>query len=558
MKNLALYTHFFHPCLRLVLAAAALALLGGCFGPLAKRLADKETYPLLEQKQHEALGTARPFSIEPTTSPLTRQVIEKAGVSADPISTRALTVSLADALALAVANNREYQTRKESVYLAALRLTGERHEFSPLFSGAVSARATHQPKDGGSSERFGTIASDLAVTKLFATGARVTVGLSDNFLRYYTGPGGRDRASGALTATAIQPLLQGAGSLVTLENLRQAERDVVYAWRAFERYQKRFVVDRVNEYYRLLQALDQAGVEQASYQRLVAMRERAEALEDAQRLARFQVDQARQDEIQAQNRWVVARTAYALALDQLKVNLGLPTELNIQPDPAELARLEKGGLVELQYDLARAERLALAQRLDLKNAQNVAEDFARRVKIAENSLLPALDARAGYAVADEGRNRPLDLDTDSPTYFGELRLELPLDRKDQRNAYRAATIAAERARRDADQLRNELLAQVRRAWQDVGEARQSYDIQQASLRLAEQRVDNVKMLMEVGRQGVSIRDQLEAETALRNARNARTRVLIDYTVARLEFYYAIEQLEVDEQGMWNEQVVQKS
>ena len=94
--------------------------------------------------------------------------------------------------------------------------------------------------------------------------------------------------------------------------------------------------------------------------------------------------------------------------------------------------------------------------------------------------------------------------------------------------------------------------QVRRAWQDLNEARQTYEIQLASLDLAQRRVDSVAMLLEAGREGVNIRDELEAQAALRDAQNAVTQALVDYTIARLQFYNAIEELEINEQGMWDE------
>jgi outer membrane protein TolC len=90
-------------------------------------------------------------------------------------------------------------------------------------------------------------------------------------------------------------------------------------------------VDRITQFYRLLQAQDTINNEDRAYKRLTVSRERAEALEEAQRMAAYQVDQARQDEFKARNRWLTARTDYAIRLDQFKLDLGLPPELNIQP-----------------------------------------------------------------------------------------------------------------------------------------------------------------------------------------------------------------------------------
>lgn len=532
----------------LLIAACALPWCG-CFGPLAKRLADKEVYRIVQDKQQQVLGKPKQFSIEPTTTSQTREVLETAGFTSDEFTTQSLRIGLSDALALAIANNREYMNRREQVYLTALRLTEAQHQFAPLFSGEVSALATRKPGDNNTVERFGDVATDLAVTKFFATGARVTVGLTTNFLHYYTGSK-PDVATGALSASIIQPLLQGSGQLVSLENLRQADRDMIYAIRSFERYQQKFIVDRVSQYYRLLQSSNTTENEYQSYQRLIRNRGRAEAMEEAQRMAAFQVDQARQDEYKARIRWMTARTDYAEQLNKFKVDLGLPPELNVQPDPAELARLQQMEMVALKYDLPAAEKTGVTQRLDYRTALDMVDDAARRVKIAENSLLPAVNARGSLIVPDDRKNAPLDYEWSKRIYNGGLDIELPLDRKAERNDYRAALIDLERARRDAGLLRDQIVSDIRSYFEDVELARTSSEIQLKGLRLAERRVESVQMLFQVGRSNVSMRDQLDAESSLRDARNNVTRVLVDYVIARLNFYYAIEALEINDRGMW--------
>jgi outer membrane protein TolC len=546
---------------RTALFLAAVLTLGtatGCqmLGRWARKSADAETYPIVEQKQREALGRTMALSIDPTTDALTQEVLADAGTwtsesDEEQPTTGGLTIGLADALAIAIANNVEWQSRQEELYLSALSLTDERHAFSPIFSGAVAARAVREPAGGGLVERFGSVVSDLAVTRLFATGARVTVGMNTSLSRLFTEPETRT-AQGTFSASLVQPLLQGFGSLVTTENLVQAERDVIYDVRSFDRFRKSFIVDRINDYYRLLQAHDEIENEWQAYQRLVISRERAEALQEAERWAAFEVDQARQAEIRARNRWISSKAAYINSLNAFKVTLGLPTELNIQPDPRDLDALNRAGLVEIAIGLAQAERAALTNRLDYRTALGVVEDNQRGVMIAANGLLPAVDVRADYSVVDTGENQPFDLNASSRRYSGGVTAELPLDRKFERNDYRRAEIALTRARREAGRLRDDIVLEVRRAHQDLQEARQTYGIQVTSMELARRQVDNVSMLLEAGREGIDTLDELDAQAALRDAQNAITQALVDYTIARLRFYNAIESLEIDERGMWNE------
>jgi outer membrane protein TolC len=215
-------------------------------------------------------------------------------------------------------------------------------------------------------------------------------------------------------------------------------------------------------------------------------------------------------------------------------------------------------LIDVDYTLPDAERMALGTRLDYRTSLDEVTDSERRLLIAENGLLPDLNARGNINLTDEaGRNQPLDFDWRTRRYSGGLDLELPLDRLNERNDYRRALISLERTRRDAIELRNNILVEVRRAYQDIEEARQTYEIQLISLALAQKRVDNVQMLMDAGREGITIRDQLEAQADLRDAQNDVTRSLVDYTIARLQFYNSIEALEIDERGMWDENDTQQ-
>ena len=66
-------------------------------------------------------------------------------------------LTLEDALWIAFRNNRNYQTQKELVYLAALDLTLARWRFAPRLFGVVSGDYTRD----GAGEKSGSIASDF-------------------------------------------------------------------------------------------------------------------------------------------------------------------------------------------------------------------------------------------------------------------------------------------------------------------------------------------------------------------------------------------------------------
>ena len=95
-------------------------LLSSCtrIGNLAERKADQAAYGNIEAVQHLALGHTMPFTIDDEEGIKLRKLLEQ-----DRNASQPELLSLADALAISIANSRAYQTRKESLFIQALDLT---------------------------------------------------------------------------------------------------------------------------------------------------------------------------------------------------------------------------------------------------------------------------------------------------------------------------------------------------------------------------------------------------------------------------------------------------
>ena len=126
------------------------------------------------------------------------------------------------------------------------------------------------------------------------------------------------------TLKLTQPLMRGAGAEIAAEVLTQAERDVVYAVRTYSHYQKTFAIETVAEYFRVLQSKDAVRNSYGNYLNLQKARDRAEAMAEAERLPKYQVDQARQTELSARVNYLKAVEEYRQALDFFKQLLSLP------------------------------------------------------------------------------------------------------------------------------------------------------------------------------------------------------------------------------------------
>ena len=84
----------------------------------------------------------------------------------------------------------------------------------------------------------------------------MSASLANDILRYYTGDPRRSLIS-ILTVNLSQPLLRGFGRNNPLvENLTQAQRNVVYAVRNYSFFQDQFALEILNDHFALLAQKD--------------------------------------------------------------------------------------------------------------------------------------------------------------------------------------------------------------------------------------------------------------------------------------------------------------
>lgn len=620
-------------------ALVALCALAGCTPAWYRQNADRTAAELIAAKQVQAFGHTQPFTIETPADTLRRQLMigqeltysSPASLGADalapiphwpekqaypemeaaepvePIRTGIL-LTLNDALQVAAGNSRDFQSRKEDVFTSALTLDLRLDEFRNTFAGALAGDyITDLSGDGV----FGGIDStgSLSWTRRLRSGAVLTSRIAVDLVALLTAP--RGESMGIVWDSSVTvPLLRGAGAHIVTEPLTQAQRNVVYSLYSLGRFKRTLAVRVASEYLSVLQQQDQVDNAAANYRSLIESGRRARRLADAGRLPEIQVDQARQDELRARDRWISALQAYEQRLDSFKLTLGLPTDSQIVLDRAELERLaavaqerlagagaaydvletgtdpstepstqpstvtaavpaaqepivlvppDRAGGGPLEMDPVEAVRIALEHRLDLRTAQGQVYDAQRDVVVAADALKAGLTLSATGA-AGAGRslgsaNLPnAQLRPEKGVYTAGLRLDLPLERTAEQNAYRISYINLERTVRSVQQLEDQIKLDVRSELRTLIQARESYSIQVEAVALAERRVASTQLFLEAGR--AEIRDVLEAQEALVSAQDARTAALVDYRVAELELQRDMGVLEIDEKGLWSEYQVE--
>jgi outer membrane protein TolC len=504
-----------------------------------------------------------------------------------------LQLTLIQALQIGARNSFGYQTRKEDIFRVALDLDLERNEFRSTFRGLIDSLISTDLK--GEDTITGTeTTGSVDWSRKLKSGVEFSAALAIDLVKLLS----QDRSSSLgllLDATIAIPLLRGSGKHIVTEPLTQAERNAVYAIWEFERFKKTFAVSVAGDYLGVLRRFNEVENAAENYRNLITSTRRSRQLANAGRITEIEVDQSLQNELRARNRWVSAQELYKSRLDAFKQFLGLSPDAEIEMDKSELDRLvvqvsklmaaiahegilnargdipsadEPIELVQpsredagsLEMDAPLAIRLGLENRLDLRVLLGQVYDAQRKCVVLADQLGAELTL-FGSAVLGESRSiTTVELDnarlrTDKGIYSALLTLDLPLERTAEQNAYRNGLISLDRAVRDVQELEDGIKLAIRDRLREMSEARESLKIQARAVNLAEKRVKSTSLFYEAGR--AQVRDVLEAQEALINAKNALTSAVVDYRIAELEFQRDTGLLQIDEKGLWKEYAPEK-
>jgi outer membrane protein TolC len=509
--------------------------ISGCTSPGEyKSQADKEVYKIIDSKWQDNFGKKANYTVSDVPAGANDIKLDK--------ETPSGIISLAKAVAIATANNRDYQAQKESLYSSALVLTLSRHQFVTQWFGTIDGAYSNNAGEESLSSGFG-----VGFNRMLADGASISTSIAFDWMRFLTSSPSETLGS-VLSASITQPLLRGAGRKVVQENLTQAERNVLYNIRSFNRYRQQFVVTIISDYYNVLQLRDSVVNAKNSYRRKVELTDRLRMEAEIGKTPQFQVDQAEQSELSEKDRYLRIEQSYQQALDQFKIELALPTSAAVELDPNELQALVKKGVQQPDYTLQNAVETAMLQRLDLANSFDSVDDAYRKVEVAVNNLKADLNVTASTKVSSEEPREFDNLQFNLGNYNLGLSADLPFDRKSERNTYRQTLINFQKKQRDYEQAKSDVELNVRQAYRTLQEEAESYITQKKSLDLAQQRVDMSPLLWATGR--ATTRDILEAQDALLSAQNQVTAALVSHTVAKLNFFRDIGVLQVKPDGMW--------
>jgi Outer membrane efflux protein len=367
-------------------------------------------------------------------------------------------LNLDQSLELGLFNSREYQERREDLYLAALPVTLQRFNFYTQFTlGATAVRewlASGRP--GGPSSTW-NITTTGSASQLFPTGATLFAQLA-NSLVIDLGTGNPTVSLSNFTLRFVQPLLRGGGTAVTLEPLTQAERILLYGVRSYARFRRNYFVyiaggtDVSNAPYGFngLAGGGFGGLQAPSQGYLPTLLIRAQERNERENIraltaylalyrefqgrgdfSELQVGQVEQQLLGSQQVLLQRRQDLQNGLDGFKLQLGVPTRVPLELDDSPIKPMQE---MLAEYRRAQEEFMAL---------RTQAEEFRTQFR-------SPLQALAGSAVA------PVSLDVPIRELIENLMLESAYAKRAKR--FRAS-IPARLARwksMTTDQVRAEL------------------------------------------------------------------------------------------------------
>jgi len=515
----------------------------GCAAAKYREAADKEVYQILSERHEHVFGQPHNYSIDteyskrkPTDVNGSELILDRARGS------KVRLITLPEALEIAVKSNRSYQDNREELYKKALSLTETRHNFSFQFTSASADIGIKRNSDG--TQDPATSSANIGLTKkIWKTGGQITASLANDLVLYINGkPKVPD-----LTLKLTQPLLRGAGADVAAEVLKLAERQVVYQVRDFSHYQKTFALNVVNDYLDLLQQADSMRISYNSYTNSIFFRTEIEARADAGLLAEFDVKQAKKDEYDAKLSYIGSTNSFQNSLDNFKQELSLPQGTSIQLDFKVLEEINKLGLPQVPIDDLTGYSMAITNRLDYLNHIDRFEDAKRSVKVARNSLLPGLNFEAEAKLKDQLYDSFDPNEYDSTI---KLKLDLPISKVSERNAYRKSIITFEKQLRalatQLDTLRKGVRADVR----NLARQRAYYYTQLAKQKNAEENLLATRERLRLGFPGVRTQDIIRARNSLTSAQQAVSRAIVDYHKTRLKLRKDVGILDTTQEEFW--------
>jgi len=435
----------------------------------------------------------------------------------------AATVSLADAVDIALKKNFGLLTSADGVQSARINYSAARAQFYPQIIPSYSRASGSSSFGLEASQRLPWTGGSLSATALMTS----VPGADLAFTR-----------STGMQFLLRQPLLRGFGPNAAHYGLRNSRRAQQAQERSFELGRQRLAVDVARNFYQIVQQRQLLTVSRQSLKRSESLLKASEARLAVGLVSKLDVFRVELQASQAQDSMVRAQASLDTALEQFRVLLGLSPTEPIEPQAVELGERLKDDVEPMDALLERAR----ARRLELQEGRDQVDDAQRTVSLARQNMLPQLDLNLGFTQGGLGTTffNAFGSDRRVNVYFSA---SYPVERSADRASKAVAEIDVAARTRSVRQQELQVEGEVRAAVRELDRIRKSVELQKKGVEVAEQQRRLATLRYQRGL--ASNFDVVDAEGSLVLARSALVGLLTSYQVARIELLRVTGGLDVD-------------
>ncbi len=450
-----------------------------------------------------------------------------------------LTVSLEDAISMALAQNIALKVEKIQPEMARAMIEKERAAFdtaiSAEFSGSEKLGKTiFQQGNLGDSVSNRTDAA-LKIEKLSESGTRGSVDMS--LVR------SRSARSDNLFATRLginltHPLRRGAGKDVNLVSLRQAELDLEWSEHELKGFVLNFVAQIENQYWQYYLSCRQLEIVRESLE--LARRQRDEThkrieagsiAESEEAAAEAEVALRHEDLINAGSQAVEKAVSLLRSINPDSGNFW-----QIKPELSDEPVLSRPGKMTLEEHIS----VALEMRPELQQARLMLARDELEVVASKNGMLPQLDffvtlGKTGYSTAFTGSN-PRPGEKGSYDIAAGFTYDLVRGRRAARAEIRKARASAAMRREALANLEQLVKEDVIKAYIEVERTMQQMTATAATSQKQQEKLRVEEVKFNVGK--TTAFQVAQAQRDLAAARIAEAQAAVGYTTAVVELLRA--------------------
>lgn len=376
---------------------------------------------------------------------------------------------------------------------------------------------------GGHAGTGWSVGGGVDINKTFKTGMEISLGptILKTVDHYHT----------EVRARVSQPLLRGLGSDYQLSTLLGAKFAMRTALRNLYIGQVQLIVRTIQSLYEIAKAEKIMLLNQESYHRVSHFYKAAKLKEKVGLSDALDVYRAEIELRHAEDGLTSAKERLQEAEDQVRDLLALPlNEPLIVNVPLHYT--------PIQVKLEEAVQLALDNRIEVEQSEDEGLEGKRASKIAKKNLTPDLNLVFEYANAgkDEIFTRACTRHRESTWGVG-LTTSTEFNPVGDRIAFEQSLLEAEAALRGIDQVKAQLVLEVKKTMRQLNRAHDRIHLQEEQIKTAEGELALAKIKFDRGM--ADNFNVIQAEKTLRGAQQAYWTALIDHIVGEFQLLAAV-------------------